>query len=97
MIGLSLSDFCRLTPEEYYEVSKAYHGQCDFYVRDAWERDRKMTNLIYNLFTKNKVPPEAMLIFPWDKEKKARPQVSKEESRRRFEALQQRIKNTDNG
>jgi hypothetical protein len=86
VVGLSLDDFCRLTPDEFYECSKACHDQFEMLQQAEWERMRMLATITIQPHVKNKLTPAALLPFPWEKKPKG-PQVSKEEDRRRFENL----------
>ena len=48
---MSLDDFCRLTPDEFYECSKACHDQFEMLQQAEWERMRMLATItIQNYF-----------------------------------------------
>lgn len=83
---MSLEDFCRLTPDEFYEVSKACHERFEGQERMSWERMRMLATITIQPHLKKKITPERLLKFQWEMKPK-RPIASKEEDRRRFEKL----------
>ena len=88
-IGLSLEDFCQLTPEEFGAVCKAWHDRREQEMQDGWERMRMNATITIQPHVKGKVTPQKLLPLPWEKSiKKAEaPKVSAEEARKRFERL----------
>ncbi len=104
VIHLAYDDFCRLTPDEFAAVCEAYHDHEETLLHDQWERMRLLATINIHPHVKGKVTPERLLPFPWDSSglghgnhraetKKTSPRpVSKEEDRKRFEALMKRMK-----
>ncbi len=88
-IGLSLDDFCRLTPGEFEAVCKAWRDYEERMMQDSWERMRMNATITIQPHIKGKMTPERLLPFPWEKSKKKAeaPKVSAEEARKRFERL----------
>lgn len=88
-VGLSLDDFCSLTPGEFEAVSKAWHEMHEDEMHDSWERMRMNATISIQPHIKGKMTPEKLLPFPWEKRKKMAeaPKVSAEEARKRFERL----------
>ena len=87
----------------------AWHENREATLHDEWERMRLLATITIQPHVKGKVTPERLLPFPWDssglghgnhraetKKTNQRP-VSKEEDRKRFEALMKRIEATDQG
>ena len=96
----------RLLPsnaDEFAAVCEAYHDHEETLLHDQWERMRLLATITIQPHVKGKVTPERLLPFPWDSSglghgnhraetKKTSPRpVSKEEDRKRFEALMKRI------
>ena len=69
-VGLSLDDFCRLTPGEFEAVCKAWHDLHEDEMRDSWERMRMSATIGIQPHIKGKITPEKLLPFPWEKSKK---------------------------
>ncbi len=88
-VGLSLDDFCRLTPVEFEAVCKAWHMRHEDEMHDSRERMRMSATIAIQPHIKGKMTPERLLPFPWEKSKKKAeaPKVSAEEARKRFERL----------
>jgi len=91
-------------PDEYAAVCEAYHDHEETLLHDQWERMRLLATITIQPHVKGKVTPERLLPFPWDSSglghgnnraetKKTSPRpVSKEEDKKRFEALMKRMK-----
>ncbi len=92
-IGLSYDDFCRLLPEEFEQIGKAYSERCAEENRMEWERMRVLATITIQPHVKGKMTPQKLLPFPWEKNKgqEGKKPVSKEEGRARLEALVKRI------
>lgn len=87
-MGLSLDDFCRLTPGEFEAVCKAWHEQREQVTQDNWERMRMSATIGIQPHIKGKITPQKLLPFPWEQHHKAEvPAVSAKEARRRYEKL----------
>lgn len=86
-VGLSLDDFCRLTPTEYASVCKAWQAEEQRRLEDAWERMRLQTVITVQPHVKKKLDPKKMLPLPWERKKPKAEVVSREEAKRRFEKL----------
>lgn len=89
-IGLSYDDFCRLTPEEFGAVSKAYQEYREAEYRGEWERMRLLATITIQPHVKKKMTPQALLPFEWDRQKPKAEFVSKDEDKKR---LERRMKN----
>ena len=87
----------RLLPsnaDEFAAVCEAYHDHEETLLHDQWERMRLLATITIQPHVKGKVTPERLLPFPWEQpeKKKTSPRpVSKEEDRKRFEALMRRM------
>lgn len=86
-IRLSYDDFCRLTPEEFGAVSKAYQEYREAEYRGEWERMRLLATITIQPHVKKKMTPQALLPFEWDRQKPKAEFVSKEEDKKRLERL----------
>lgn len=93
-IRLTYDDFCRLLPEEFEEICKAYSAQSEAEDKGEWERMRLLAAITVQPHVKGKVNPQKLLPLPWEKSlaKPGQKQVSREESKARFEALVKRTK-----
>ena len=87
-IGISFDDFCRLRPEELEEALRSRRETRESCYRDEWERMRLLATMVMQPHCKNRLKPEKVLPFPWDKKRAAHrndaPSVSKEEAKARF-------------
>ena len=91
---MSYDDFCRLTPDEFWHVCKAFADYAEADSRGEWERMRMLAAITVQPHVKGRVTPQKLLPLPWEKPRKSKTEkpVSKEESKRRFEALLERVK-----
>lgn len=90
---MSYDDFSRCTPEEFTSICEAYNRHDEAHSRESWERMRLLATVMIQPHTKKKITPLGLLLFPWDKkeDKKKEPEISKEESRLRFETIVKRL------
>ena len=96
VVGLTLEDFCYLSPDEFAAICKAHNEQRESEMQAAWNRMRLHACISIQPHVKNKLTPEKLLPFTWDageKEKVEAKKVSKEEAKRRFEKLAGKVKN----
>lgn len=103
-VGMSLSDFCGLTPEEFECVCDAYHRQREADYRDGWKRMRMLATVCIQPHVKKRISARELLPFSWDKAGRAaahggvppKKTVSAAESKARLEKLTRRL-NGDGG
>lgn len=62
-LGLSLSDWRVLTPEEFAEALEADAEK----QHEEWERTRMLATLMLQPYAKGRLNPESLLQFPWEK------------------------------
>ncbi len=91
---MSYAEFCRLDPEEFSHIYRAFCDQAGALYRDNWERMRMLASIVIQPHVKNRLTPRGLIPFPWDKETaKGKPEVeTKEEARERFTSLMKRLK-----
>lgn len=70
-IRLSYDDFCRLTPDEFNSVFKAYLDQEQSQHKDNWERMRMLACITIQPHVKNKLTPQKLLPLSWDNRRKS--------------------------
>lgn len=90
-MGLSMGDFCSLTPEEFSAVCSAYAKGRETGFRESWERTRTLAAICIQPHVRGRVTPEKLLPFPWEKGKDTAT-VSREEDRSRLERLMGRLR-----
>lgn len=66
-IRLSYDDFCRLTPDEFNAVCRAYGNQEQAQYKDNWERMRILAAVTIQPHVKSKLTPQKLLPLSWDK------------------------------
>lgn len=67
-IGMSMDDFCRCTPSEFYEVWRAYRDHEQRQERGFWERIRMECLCTLQPHSKKKLTTRDIMTFPWEKE-----------------------------
>jgi hypothetical protein len=80
---------------EFESVYRAYRDSREGQYKDGWTRMRMLATITIQPHVKNKISPEKLLPFPWEKqgqELKA-PKPTSAESKSRFEKLVTRLKN----
>ena len=87
-MGMSLDDFCSMTPHEFNEVFRSWHRT---HVEQPWEQTRLLACCLLQPWSKKKLKPEDIMRFDWDKKRTANANPTKEQStRQRFEEIRRR-------
>ena len=76
VVGLSLDDFCRLSPGELSAVLQAHGEWSQLESREEWERMRMGACITIQPHVKGKLTPQKLLPLPWEREEK--PELPKE-------------------
>ena len=88
VVGLSIADWCDLSPEEFSEVCRAYNEVEEQRLQGEWERMRLLATMTIQPHVKSKLNAKRLLPLPWDGPKRTEfPNVNKEEARKRFETF----------
>ena len=85
-IGMSMDDFCRCTPSEFYAAYEAWNEMQTSRERGRWERIRMQCLCSMQPYSKSKLTPQDIMRFPW--EDKHLPQVGKKEKLSREEIME---------
>ena len=93
-IGMSLADFCQLTPGEFQAAYQAWTDRAEQRERSAWERMRMQAVITIQPHVKGRVTPQRLLPFPWEKETKKprRKPTTAEEDMKRFEEVLRKVR-----
>lgn len=86
-LGMSYNDFCLYTLSELEEIFKAYSEKRERESQERWGMVRMHAVLTMQPHCKNRLSPEKILPFPWEKKKGKREPtgiVDKETARRNF-------------
>ena len=88
-MGLSLDDFCSMTPHEFYLTQRAWHRT---HVEQPWEQTRLLACSMLQPWSKKKLRPEDVMRFAWDEKKtaSARPAHREQSTRQRFDEIKKR-------
>lgn len=83
---------------EFESICKAYHDQREAEYQDRWERTRAIIVATLRPHLKGRPTAQKVYPLPWDKKiantpQKAQKPLTAEDSKARFEALMNRIKN----
>ena len=68
-MGMSRADFCRMSPAEFYYVSRAHREEQERLSRERWEIMRLEAAILIQPHVKNRITPKKLLPFPWEKSK----------------------------
>ena len=87
-IGVSPSEFWRMTPHETWAAINSYYEVRDFEFKNSWEQTRWLGAYVYNSgWVKKGKSPKELLTFPWESGAAASPkdieQLRKENAERR--------------
>jgi hypothetical protein len=90
-IGMSMEDFCRCTPSEFYGVWHAWSEREQRLERGAWERMRMECLCSLQPHSKKKLAARDLMTFPWEKEaEREKETLTAEELRERMERAKAR-------
>lgn len=81
-MGMSPDEFWDVTPKEFFYKMEGFFDHQMFLQRQAWERCRWSTNLLWNIQVdpKHRMSPTEMIKFEWEKVKgEQKPPLTKEE------------------
>ena len=67
-MGMSMDDFCRCTPSEFYGAWKAYSDREQRLERGAWERMRMQCLCSLQPHSRHRLTVRDIMTFPWEKE-----------------------------
>ena len=87
-MGLSRADFCRMSPLEFYYISKAHREEQERLSRERWEIMRMEAFIIIQPHVKKGLTPKKLLPFPWEQSNgstNAEEKMTLEERKRRAE------------
>ncbi len=90
---MSVEDFCRCAPSEFYAVWRAYSEREQRLERAEWERMRMECLCSLQPHSKTKLTTRDILTFPWEKEpegEKEKETLTKAEIRERYERAKKR-------
>jgi len=65
-MGMSMDDFCRCTPSEFYEVYESWGDMRTMDERARWERARMQCLCSLQPYSKSRLRPQDIMQFPWE-------------------------------
>lgn len=89
-LGMSLRDFERCTPFEFQSIFDAWSRRLDGAEHTEWDRIRYMCMCILQPYSKKKLRPTDVVVFPWERKSEPVEVLSKEEQEARYEAALKR-------
>ncbi len=85
VLGMSVSDFESLTPEEFTATCRAWSNYQEDMLHGDWERMRMLATITVQPHVKGKMTPQKLLPLPWESPKKPpREKMSAREHRQRM-------------
>lgn len=66
-MGMRLSDFRALRPEEFSEAAASWNTWQEEIDRGEWERMRLQSTMLLQPHVQGKLTPKGLLPFPWEK------------------------------
>ena len=70
-MGMSMDDFCRCAPSEFYAAYEAWSEMRQQDDRGRWERARMQCLCTLQPYSKKQLKAEDIMQFPWDEEANA--------------------------
>ena len=92
-MGMSMDDFCRCTPSEFYEAYYQWHDMRERQERLAWETVRTQCLCSLQPYSKRKLKAQDVMLFPWEEEEseerrgKSEEPISHEELMARYRSI----------
>lgn len=80
-LGLSLDDFCALSPDEFNQVHKAHIDAEIERLHGDWDRMRTQTTYLMQPHFNKQLDAKKLMPFPWEKEQKKKAPSSTEKRR----------------
>lgn len=93
VIGLRTEDFLDMTPEEFEAVATAYEKRQEEQQQTDWERMRLLATIGIQPHITERMTPQRLLPFPWDRKNEA-PAVEEltvEQRRQRAQEFLERV------
>lgn len=100
-MGMSMDDFCRCTPSEFYAAYSAWQEYRDGEARSQWERTRMQCLCMLQPYSKKRLRAQDVMQLPWDERGKglsgkaesteAQKALSHEELMARYRAAKKRM------
>jgi len=89
-LGMSLRDFERCTPFEFHSVFEAWSKHAEMRDRSEWEKTRYLCMCILQPYSKKKLRPVDVVVFPWERSTESKEVLSSEEQEARYQAALKR-------
>lgn len=89
-MGMSMEDFCRCAPSEFYAAWKAYSTHETRLEQGAWERMRMECLCTLQPYSKKRLRAQDVMVFPWEKAERKTTSVktlSHEDMLKRYEEM----------
>lgn len=86
VLGMSVSDFESLTPEEFTATCRAWSTYQEDMLHGDWERMRMLATITVQPHVKGKMTPQKLLPLPWERKKAPAEKLTKEEHKQRMAA-----------
>lgn len=67
-MGMSMTDFCRCAPSEFYAAWKAHREAEERRERGAWERMRMECLCTLQPYSKRRLKARDVMVFPWEEQ-----------------------------
>lgn len=94
-MGMSMDDFCRCAPSEFYEAYEAWNEHQERMERGAWERMRMQCLCSLQPYSKRRLKASDLMTFPWEKEttheKEKKEELSHDEFMERYRKARERF------
>ena len=91
-IGLTLPDFCALTPSEFSAAHRQWMEAQEAREQGAWERTRLLATFAVQPYSKKKLKPTDLLTFPWEQPEKKNAGNPGRSTAERFKELTEKFK-----
>ena len=83
-MGMSVQDFCSMTPDEFRAAHRSWTEREESHMRSGWEMTRTISMFFLQPYSKKRLNPSDVMKFPWDgaqEEKRKSPPMKSTEGR----------------
>lgn len=88
-MGMSIQDFERCTPPQFKAAADAWSRQQERAEQTSWEQTRMLAMISNQVWSKKKLKPSDVMVFPWDMKTGVKRGTS---SKERMEEVMRRLK-----
>lgn len=90
-MGMSLSDFCALSPSDFRTANKSFLELEEARSRDCWEKTRMLATIAVQPYSRKRLDPRSLLPLPWDRAER-KSETTEASTPEKFKAMLEKYK-----